>query len=133
MIQTIHDTCCEFCHISFYIIWLCEKLRITIIQIRGNYFIDIFFLIEFVEFFKSIGEETECRADKYSSGLAILQLFRNIQHTFSGRNHIVNNYYVFAFYRGAKEFMSHNRVLSIDDDRVVTSFVEHSHIDTQNR
>ena len=23
-------------------------------------------------------------------------------------------------------------ILSIDDDRIVTSFVEHSHIDTQN-
>ena len=62
VIQTIHDTCCEFCHISFYIIWLCEKLWITIIQIRGNYLIDVFFLIEFIEFLKSIGEETECSA-----------------------------------------------------------------------
>ena len=28
--------------------------------------------------------------------------------------------------------MSHNRILTIDDCRIVTAFIKHSHIDTEN-
>ena len=51
-----------------------------------------------------------------------------INHDVSVGNHVIDNYNIFAFYGISEEFMCNNRILSIDDCRVITTFVEHTHI-----
>ena len=47
-------------------------------------------------------------------------------------SYIIEDDYVFSFYGRAKEFVCYDRVTSVYDGCVVTAFVEHTHVYTEN-
>ena len=64
--------------------------------------------------------------------LSFLDLFGNIQHTFSGCDHVINDNNIFALYGITEEFVSNDRVFAVDNSGVVAAFVEHTHIYAKN-
>ena len=83
------------------------------------------------KYYKSGSKETKCSYTEYSSGMLILQLTAYIQHAFTGSYHIIYYDYIFSVHVITEEFMCNNRVLSVYNLCVVTSLVEHSHINTE--
>ena len=132
MVDDIDDTCKIFAHVCFNIIFFCEELRKTIVQVCGDDSVNPTLLIIFIKFGKSLCEKTISSTDKYSFGFSLLDLFGNIQHTFSGCDHVINDNNIFALYGITEEFVSNDRVFAVDNSGVVAAFVEHTHIYAKN-
>ena len=132
MVQGINDQCDELTHISFYKVRFLIKFRWEICKVCCDNFTDISLIIILIEFIKSVCEQSECCTYKDTSGVTLFQLFCNIKHTFSGRNHIINDKDILSCYIITEELMGNDWVLSIYNRRVVTTFVEHTHINTKH-
>lgn len=91
VVHGVDDESHEFTHIRsneirfFFYAWR------EVSQVSGDDTADVSSFVIVVKFFKAIGEEAEGGADKYASCTSFLDLFCNIQHTFSGRDHIVDD------------------------------------------
>ena len=72
MIQDVHDTRQIFAHICFQIIRTVQKVRIPVVQVRGDDPVDILFFIVFIKLFQTVSKESESGADNDSSGLTVL-------------------------------------------------------------
>ena len=96
MIHRIDDQCNEFTHVCDQEIrlFLCFGRKIS--KIGSDHTVDISFFIIFIEFLKSVGKKSECSADKYAVCSTVFNLFCNIEHTFTGRNHIINDDRIFS-------------------------------------
>ena len=132
MIDDIDDTCKIFAHVCFDIVWAVKKLRNTIVKVGCDDSVQPAFFVIFIKFGYAICKQTVGCADEYTSCLTLFQLTGNIQHTLSGRDHIVDDDNILAFYRVAKEFMSYDRILSVDYSGVIAAFIEHTHINSKN-
>ena len=77
-------------------------------------------------------EQTVGCADEYTSGFTLFELTGNIQHTFSGCDHVINDNNIFALYGITEEFVSNDRVFAVDNSGIVAAFVEHTHIYAKN-
>ena len=93
---------------------------------------DITLFIILIKLLQSIRKQTKSSTNKYTVCIAILQLFCYIQHTLAGRDHIIDNDHILAGNRVTQELMSNDRVLAVYDGRIITTFVEHTHINTKN-
>lgn len=60
------------------------------------------------------------------------QLAGYVDHALAGGDHIVYNDNIFAGYVAAEELMGNDGIASVDDACIVTSFVKHTHINTEN-
>jgi len=103
-----------------------------IIQVRSNHFMDITLFIILIKLLQSICKQAKRSTNKYTICIPVFQLFCHIQHALAGRNHIINNDHILAGYRVAQELMSNDRVFTIYNGRIITTFVEHTHINTKN-
>ena len=62
--------------------------------------------------------------------MALLDLFGNIKHTFTGGDHIVNNDNVLASTTELpRKLMCYNRVFAVYNG-IITSLIEHTHVIT---
>ena len=132
MVDDVNDTCKIFAHICFDVVRLGQKLRQTVVEVGSNDFVNPAFFVVFIEFIKTICKQTVCGADEYTVCVAHYDQLCNIQHTFTGRNHIVDDDNIFAFYGITKEFVSNDWVFTVYNGRVVTTFVEHTHVYTED-
>ena len=132
MVDDIDNACKVFAHVCFYIVWLCEKLRNTVIQVGSDHFIDPSLFIVFIEFGKSICEKTISGAYKYTLCMTLLDLFCHIQHTLARGNHIIDDNYILSFHRITKKFVGYDRILAVYDHRIVPALIEHTHVNAQN-
>ena len=98
MVQGINDQCDELTHISFYKVRFLIKFWWEICKVCCNNFTNISLIIILIEFIKSVCEQSECCTYEDTSGVTLFQLFRNIKHTFSGRDHIVNDKNILSCY-----------------------------------
>ena len=132
MVDDIHNTCKIFAHICFHIVRSGKKLRNTVVQVGCDNLVNPAFLIVSVKFIHTFCKQTVSSADEYTVGVTFFDLFGNVKHTFSRRNHVVDDNNVFTFYRVAKELMSYDGVLAIYHCGIITSLIEHAHINAQN-
>ncbi len=63
MIQRINDQSNIFAHIAADVVWLCKKLRRLINQVSSKELVKVLLLVSIVKFLKTIGKESEGRAD----------------------------------------------------------------------
>ena len=59
VVQSINNGGQEFGHIRLCVVGLFQKLRITVVQVRGDDALDIALFIIFVKFIEAVGEEAE--------------------------------------------------------------------------
>ena len=64
--------------------------------------------------------------------MTLFDLLCNIEHTLSGRDHIIDDNNILALNGIAKELMSNDRVLAVYNSGVIAAFVEHTHIDAED-
>ena len=74
MVERVDDECDVLAHIYIDIIWLGEKLRCLVDNIRCENLIYKTCLISFIELLKTIGEKTEGACEEYSLCLALIPL-----------------------------------------------------------
>jgi len=89
------------------------------------------FFICFIEFSQSICEKTKCCSSIDAVSFSTFQFSSNFDDTVSGRNHVINDDYIFSFYRRTKEFVGNDRITSVYDFGIISSLVEHTHIKTK--
>lgn len=132
VIQGIDNNCHKLAHISFDEIRAVVDLRRQIGQIRRDQAIDISGSVIIVELLKPFGEETERRTDEDTGSTPVLDLPCNIEHTFTGCNHIVYDDSGLALDIIAQEFVGYDRVLAVDNGGIIPSLIEHPHIHTKD-
>ena len=132
MVDDVHDTCKVFAHVCFDVIWSREQFRITVVQVGGDNLVNPAFLIVFIEFLETVCEQTVSSTDEDTLCFTFLDLLGNIEHTLSGRDHIVDDDNILALYGISEEFMGNDRVFAVDNGRIITTFVEHTHINTED-
>ena len=128
MIDDVNNTCKVFAHICFNVVRFCQKLRQTVVEVGSNDFVNPALFIVLIKFVETICEQAVCGADEYTFCVALFDLLCNIQHTFAGRNHIIDDNNIFAFYGITQKFVCNDWVLTVYNSRVVTTFVEHTHV-----
>ena len=132
MVKRIDDACHIFAHLCRLIPRTGNEFRCTVGQVGGDDFADIAFLIVSIEFLQTICEEAEGGADKDVVSAALFDLFCNVEHTLTGGDHIVDDDNIFSCYGIAEKLMCHDRVLSVYDGGVISSLIEHTHIDAEH-
>ena len=105
MIQSINQISNILAHITVNIIRSFQQFRSLVYQIRCQNLINNSGLISQIKFLQAIRKEPKRRSNKDTSSISLLQLSCNIQHTFTGRNHIVYNNNRFSFNRSSQKFM----------------------------
>ena len=121
----------ELGHGCFHIIGSGQKLRCPVIQIGGHHFINIAFFIILIKFLQAIGEQTEGYTYEDTFGAAFFDLTCHIQHAFAGGDHIINDDSIFSVQIISKKFVSNDRVLAANYNRIIPALVEHTHFHTQ--
>ena len=72
MIDNVDDTCQIFAHIRLNIVRFCQKFRVTVVQVRGDYLVDVSLLIILIKLIQTVSEQTISGADKYTFCVALL-------------------------------------------------------------
>ena len=130
MVQSINDVSDVLTHIAVDVPFSLKQFRSLVDQVGGQYLIDDAVLISLGELVQTVGEETKSGEDEDLICLALLQSSGNFQHAFAGGDHIINDDHILALYAGAQELMSYDGVTTVDDTGVISSLIEHSHIQT---
>ena len=133
MVQGGDDEGDIFAHIGFNKPFGFRQLRLAVGQVGGNDPIDETVAIGFFKGINTVGEEGKGAAREDAVGLALFQLFRQVDDAFAAGQHIVRDEDVFAFHAVTQVFMSDNGVAAVHDAGVITTLVEQTHIQPQNR
>ena len=128
MIQSIDDHCQIFAHIRLQIPGLSKKLGIAVVEIGGDYIVQIAFAIEIVKFIESVGEQSEGAADDDLGGFALLQFSGSVQHALAGGNHVIDDDDGLSRHIASEKFVRYDGVASVNNGGIIAAFVEHAHI-----
>ena len=85
-----------------------------------------------IKFLESVCKQSESRADINSSCSSFLEERRNLKNCITGRDHIIDQDHIFALKVWTEEFVSCDRVTSVDSLGVIQTFVIHTHINTKD-
>ncbi len=132
MVQRVDDQSQEFTHIGNDEIRAFGNFRRQIGQVGSDDAGNIAFFIVLIEFFQTVCEQAEGGADDDILCATFFQLFGNIAHSFSGRNHVIHDDNGFAGDIGSQEFVGDDRIFAVYDGRVITAFVEHTHVHAED-
>ena len=132
VVQSIDEVSDVFGHINFLIPWTVDQFLWTVVQVGGEDFGNVTSFVSFVEVLQTIAEQTEGGADEDSVCTGSFQFFTDIQNGVTGGDHIVNNDQIFACYVRTQEVMSNDWVTAVYDYGVVSAFVEHTQVNTEN-
>ena len=132
MIQSVDQKCDIFAHITVDIVRFRQKIRRLVDQVGCQDTVDDTILVRLIKLIHTVREQTECSGSEDTFRFALFQLFGNIKDTFSGRDHIVDDDHIFSIYGSSEEFVGNDRVSSVDDACVITTFVEHTHIQSED-
>lgn len=72
VVDGIDDGGRELGHVCLNIPGLCFQLIGTVVQVCGHYIVEVALLVEFIEFLKAIGKESEGTADNDLIGMTVL-------------------------------------------------------------
>ena len=115
MVQRINNQSEELAHIGLYKIRFLIKNWRKVRQVGGDDLVNVAFVIIVVETVKAVCEKPESSAYKDSAGIAFLELLCHIQHTPSGRDHIIYDDHIFPAHVVAEKFVCDDRILSAYD------------------
>ena len=132
MVQRIDQKSDVFAHVAADVIFAGQKLRGLIYQVSSQYAIEQSFFVSLIEFFHTIGEQTKGGIQEDSFRMKGFQLSCYINHALTGGDHVINDQNIFSFYIAAQKLMGNDWIASIDYFRVITAFVEHTHVYTQH-
>ena len=127
MVQRINHQSDVFTHITIDIVRTLQKLWCLIDQVGGEDCVNESFLICLVNFSSPLVKSPKLQQQKYVLLCAVSAGVQHLKYCLR-RNHIIQDNYIFSFYRRAKEFVRNDRVASIHDFGVVTTLIEHTHI-----
>ena len=113
MVKVVDEDRHVFAHICGFIPRTLEQLRLLIGGIGGDDLLDIAFFIGFVEDIKSGREETEGGKAEYTLCMKSLQFLCNIQHAFTGCDHVIDDDNILTLHGITKEFMGNDGVLAV--------------------
>ena len=133
MIHEVYDGCDEFAHVGLQIVRSGIEIGIDVVEVGGHDPVEIAFLICFVKRSEPIGEETEGGAYIHTLGVHFLKLSGCIDHRTAGRDHVVYDDTVFAVYIVTEKFVSDYRVLAVYHLGIITSLVEHTGVQSEDR
>ena len=131
MIQMLNNIGNILGHIAVDIVFTAQKLRRLVYQICRQHLIKNTLLICLIKLFQSVRKQTKCRTHKDFSCTAAFEILCYINHTVTGRNHVVNDQQIFSAHIAAQKLMRHDRITTVDDPGIVAPLVEHTHINTQ--
>ena len=98
MIQRINDQRSIFTHINTYIIWAGKQFRCLIDAVgRQNFGNDPLFIVS-VKLSKAVGGQSGGNGHKNSISFVLNQNHGHMQHTYAGRDHIIDDKYVIAYH-----------------------------------
>ena len=129
MIERINDVGNVFAHAAADVPGALQKLGRLINQVCSQNPVDQSIAVSLVKFLKTAGKQTEGREYKNTSGLALLQTSCDLEHTLTGGNHVIDDDHVLALNGGAKEFVGQNRIAAVHYSCIVSSLVEHTHVE----
>ena len=114
MIKSINDQGDIFTHITGDVVIFCKKLRRLIDQVCSEQFVKHSCLMSLIKFLESVCKQSESRADINSACSSFLEERRNLKNCITGRNHIIDQDHIFALKVWTEEFVSCDRVTSVD-------------------
>lgn len=115
VVEGVHNVSAVFGKVNLAVPFSFKKLRHSVNEVGGEYFVEHSVCISLVKLFKSVAEETESSADENSVCLEFLKLGGNFNHRVARRDHIVNDDNILALDVGAEEFVGDNGVSALDD------------------
>ena len=126
VIKGIDDQCNVFAHINLGIPGASKKLGCSVNEVGRHNAGKEPLLISLIHQRKTVAEQAKCGKDEDSIGAARLQLTGNIDHGFTGGDHIVNHDDVHHLGIAAEILVGLNGSLAVDNHRVITALVEHT-------
>lgn len=131
MIQGVDDVGDVFAQIAVDVPFAGQQFRRLIDQVGRQHPVDCAVGVGFVETVQARCEKTKSRKYKNSVGTTLFQCGGNFQHTLAGGDHIVYDDHILTLYAGAEELVCDDGVSAVDDARVISALIEHTHIQSE--
>ena len=128
VIQGVDDQGDVFAHIAVDIVRFTQQFRGLVDQVGGQDAVEGPFFVGFIELCHAVGEQTKGGTHEDFVGSPVFEELSYLEHAVTGGDHIVYDDHIFATNISSQEFMSNDRVSSVYNSRVVTAFVEHTHV-----
>ena len=131
MVEGVDDGRQILAHIRLQIPGAVKELLGTVVQVGGDYVVEIPLGIVVVEFLQAVGEQAEGAAEDDPGGIPLLQSPGGVQDALPGGDHVVHDDHGLAGHGAAQEFVGHDGISAVHHLGVIPALVEHAHVHAQ--
>ena len=133
VIDEIDDHCSILAHISFLEPHSVLEFRGLVSEVGCDQLVKIALFIGLVKYVQSVCEQAKGRAEEDTLCVhVLLELSGSVQDGTAGGDHIVDNDRVLAVKVRAEELVGDDGILAVYDHRVISSFIEHTRVGTND-